>query len=224
MGAGHAASMPTHERASDRGRYQASRLVSELGSELREARLAAGVSQAAVGRAAGVSHSAVSRLERGTAPYVSLRRLAVVASVVGLRLSVRAYPAGLPLRDAAQISLLNRLRRLIAPSLGWTTEVPLAIAGDLRAWDAAIHGDGWSAYVDAETRLRDAQALERRIALKRRDTATDRVILLVADTRTNRLILRSIGSPLVANALPSDEILDALRRGRDPGGSGVLLL
>jgi transcriptional regulator with XRE-family HTH domain len=216
--------MPTHERASDRGRREAGRLVAEIGAELREARLAAGVSQAAVGKAAGVSHAAVSRIERGASPYVPLRRLAVVASVVGLRLSVRAYPAGPSLRDRAQLRLLDRFRAVLHPALNWRTEVPLPIEGDLRAWDAAVEGTGWVAYVDAETRIRDAQALERRIAVKRRDTRTDRVIVLLADTRTNRLILRSVGSPLVDGAIPGPAIIEALRAGRDPGASGVVLI
>jgi transcriptional regulator with XRE-family HTH domain len=216
--------MPTHERASDRGRREASRLISEIGSELREARLAAGISQTAVGRTAGMSHAAVSRIERGAAPNVPLRRLAVVASVVGLRLSVRVYPTGPPIRDAAQVALLGRFRLLLHPSLTWRTEVPIGIQGDLRAWDAAIGGPSWTAHVDAETRIRDAQALERRLALKQRDTPATRVILLLADTRTNRLILRSLGSPLVSASVPGRAILDALRAGQDPGGSGVVLL
>ena len=216
--------MPTHERAADRGRRDATRLSGELGLELREARLAAGVSHGDVGKAAGLSHAAVSRIERGASPYVPLRSLATVASVLGLRLSVRAYPAGLPLRDAAQVALLERFRGLLHPSLIWRTEVPLPIEGDLRAWDASVGGPGWVAYVDAETRIRDAQALERRIAIKRRDTRTDRVIVLLADTRTNRMILRSVGSPLVEGAVPGSLILAALRGGRDPGASGLVLL
>jgi transcriptional regulator with XRE-family HTH domain len=216
--------MPTNERASDRGRHQAGRLVADIGGELREARLAAGVSQGSIGRAAGISHAAVSRIERGAAPYVSIRRLAIVASVLGLRLSVRVYPVGLPLRDAAQLALLERLRQLLHPSLAWRTEVPLPIDGDLRAWDASISGRDWTAHVDAETRIRDAQSLTRRVALKQRDTPTDRVILLIADSRTNRSILRSLGAPLVADAMSGSRLLGALRAGQDPGGSGVVLL
>lgn len=43
--------------------------------------------------------------------------------------------------------------------------------------------------VELEMRLRDGQAAERRINLKRRDDPTDRFLLLVADTRTNRRVL-----------------------------------
>jgi hypothetical protein len=79
-------------------------------------------------------------------------------------------------------------------------------------------------YVDAETRIRDVQALERRTALKRRDTGTDRVILLIADTRSNRAILASLRGSLIHDALPGTTILAALKSGRDPGGSGIVLL
>jgi len=216
--------MATHERAGDRGRRHANRLIAELGQELREARIGAGVSQTAVGRAAGLSHAAISRMERGAAPHVPLRRLAIAASVVGLRLSVRLYPEGLPIRDAAQVALLERFRRTLHPRLSWRTEVPVGGEGDLRAWDAAVGGHGWTVYIDAETRIRDVQALERRIELKRRDTPADRVVLLLADTRTNRLILRSLGSPLVTDSISGRAILDALGAGRDPGGSGVVLI
>jgi hypothetical protein len=182
------------------------------------------VSQSVVGRAAGVSHPVVSRIERGVAPNVPLRRLATLAAVVGLRLSIRAYPAGPPVRDAAQIALLGRLRSVLHRSLTWRTEVPIPIDGDLRAWDSSISGRAWTAYVDAETRIRDAQALGRRTALKQRDTRTDRVILLVADTRSNREVLRALNGTLIADSLPPRQIIDALARGQDPGGSGVILL
>ena len=106
---------------------------------------------------------AISRIERGAAPYVSIRRVATVASIVGLRLSVRAYPAGPPLRDAAQIALLARLRELTAPrpDLAYGSADPdrEAIFG---RGTRRSRGRGWTAYVDAETRIRDAQALERR--------------------------------------------------------------
>lgn len=208
----------------DRGRRDAAIHLQELGRELREARVAAGLSQAAVARAAGISHASLSRIERGVAPSLPLTRLDVLAAVLGNRLSVRLYPAGLPLRDAGQLRLLERLRTNLSPALAWRTEVPIPIPGDFRAWDASLGGSSWTAFVDAETRIRDVQALERRTALKRRDTGTDRVILLIADTRANRAVLRSLGGPLVDGALPGSVILAALRAGRDPGGSGVILL
>lgn len=216
--------MATKDRAVDRGRRHAARHLQTIATEIREARLAAGLSQSDVGRAIGISHAAVSRIERALAPNVPLQRLDTIAAVLGLQLSVRFYPAGRPLRDAGQLALLERLRAHLPPGLSWQTETPIPLAGDLRAWDASIGGTGWTAYVDAETRIRDVQALERRTALKRRDTRTDRVILLIADTRSNRVILASLRGSLIENALPGTDLMAALQAGRDPGGSGIVLL
>ena len=208
----------------DRGRRDAARHLQMIASEAREARLAAGLSQSDVARAVGISHAGVSRIERALAPNVPLQRLDTIAAVLGMQLSVRLYPVGRPLRDAAQLALLERLRAALAPGLSWRTETPVPVTGDLRAWDASIGGVGWTAFVDAETRIRDVQALQRRTELKRRDTGTDRVVLLIADTRSNRAILTSLREPIVADALAGRTILAALSDGRDPGGSGVLLL
>jgi len=214
----------TRERPIDRGRRDAQRHLREIGIELREARIAAGLSQGRVGRAVGVSHSAISRIEAAAAASVPLARLDHIAAVLGLRIGLRAYPVGQPLRDEAQLALLARLRARLHPTLRWQTETPLPIQGDLRSWDASIAGPGWVAYVDAETRIRDAQALERRTLLKGRDTGTDRVLLVIADTRSNRAILGSLASPLLGARIAPNVALSALASGRDPGGSAVLIV
>jgi transcriptional regulator with XRE-family HTH domain len=216
--------MATRERPIDRGRRAARIQASAVGQEVREARLAAGVSQSIVAEAAGTSRAEISRIERGRAPHAPLARLTTVAAVLGLDLSLRLYPAGLPIRDRGQVALLERLRHLIHPSLKWSTEVPLPIPGDVRAWDASISGSGWTMYVDAETRLRDIQALQRRTSIKQRDSSASRVLLLIADTRTNRAILARLGAPLLPDARRPRRLLADLRAGRDPGGSGVVLL
>jgi len=79
--------------------------------------------------------------------------------------------------------------------------------------------------VEAETRLVDAQAVARKVALKQRDAGIESVILLVADTRNNRHALSACREGL-RTVLPLDsrEVLIALREGRDPPGSGVVLL
>jgi transcriptional regulator with XRE-family HTH domain len=218
------AQMTTRERAIDRGHRNAARALATIGAELREARVAAGLSQGFVAEAAGSSRAEISRIERAGTPMVPVRRLAAVAAVVGLDLSVRLYPAGLPLRDQAQLALLARFRRLLPRDIVWRSEEPLPIPGDPRAWDACVSGPAWTAYVDAETRLRDIQALQRRTALKQRDTGTARAILLVADTRANRSILASLAAPLIPDAVPGKALLEALVAGQDPGGSGVILL
>ena len=151
--------------------------------------------------------------------------LALIASVVGLDLPLRTYPAGEPIRDAAQLALLARLRALLPPELRWRTEVPLAIEGDRRAWDAVIEGRGWRLPVDAESRLRDVQAFSRRLALKQRDDRSACVVLLVADTRHNRHVLRLAGPDLAAAfPTPGRAALAALSIGERPPGSAIVLL
>jgi transcriptional regulator with XRE-family HTH domain len=194
----------------------------------RLARTGAGLSQAEVGRAIGVSHARIGRLERGEVSYPDLGFLGAYCSVLGLDLSIRAYPAGDPIRDRAQLALLERLRRRLHPTLRWRTEVPLPIDGDLRAWDAEIrgrNGEPWRVRVEAETRLNDGQALERRLALKLRDDPDGHVILLVSDTRSNRAALRSLGVGLRERLpLGTRVVLAALAAGQDPGGSGIVVM
>ena len=150
--------------------------------------------------------------------------VAALGAVVGLEVRLRAYPAGDAIRDAGQVRLLERLRARLHPSLRWRTEVPLPIEGDLRAWDAVIGGKTWQLALDAETVIDDIQALERRLALKRRDGGVDHVILLVADTARNRRALTSAPAAFADLPLRTREILAALRDERDPGGSGIVIL
>lgn len=217
--------MVTRERRIDRGRRRAAHLRTAVGEELREGRLAAGLTLVEVSGLVGISHGELSRIERGAAPWVRLETLVLIAAVLGLDLSVRAYPVGDPVRDRAQLALLARLRALLPPSLTWRTEVPIRRPGDLRAWDAVVGRDGWSVPIDAESRLRDVQAMSRREALKRRDDGAATLVLLVADTRHNRRVLRLARADLAGDfPVAGRTILAALRRGEPPAGSGVLLL
>jgi transcriptional regulator with XRE-family HTH domain len=154
-------------------------MVGELMREARESRFGYGLSQDDVARAIGMSRSRYSRIERGLVPTVSLVTAAEMLAVVGLDLSVRTYPSGEPIRDAAHAALLERLRRLLHGSLRWRTEVPLPDPRERRAWDAVVSGRDaiglWQMGVEAETRPRDLQALERRLALKERDGGVDAV-------------------------------------------------
>jgi hypothetical protein len=171
-----------------------------------------------------MSYSEVSRIERARLPGVSLEQLGRLFAVVGLDLSARSYPFGLPLRDAAQVELLARFEAVLHPSLRLRREVPLPRDADLRAWDGVVNGAGAAIAVEAETRLRDVQALLRRISLKRRDGDVTRVILLVADTRSNRHVLRETESLFGEFPIGPRSVLAALRGGTDPGGSGIVIL
>jgi len=175
--------------------------------------------------ATGISKSAWSRMERGQLRDITVRRLAVAADAAGLQLAFRLYPGRDPLRDAAQIGLLERLRVRLGATLAWRVEVPVSDADDGRAWDAAIsRGQEWTP-VEAETRLSDLQALERRVNLKMRDAGAKAVVLLVADTRNNRAALRAApeawraGFPLGTRAA-----LQSLAEGRLPAESALIVL
>lgn len=217
--------MVTRDRRADRGHRNAGRRLAAIGDELREARLSAGLSQRQVAEIVGISHSEVSRVELAQAMRVPYETLAVIGAVLGLDISIRAFPSGEPIRDAAQVALLGRLRVRLSPKLRWRTEVPVAIPGDRRAWDADIAGNDWRAVVDAESRLRHVQAVGRRIALKARDDEAELVILLVADTRHNRRVIRLALPDLAAVfRAPGRTVLAALAAGERPPGSGVVLL
>lgn len=196
-----------------------------MGDEVRSARRLAGLSQSAAGRAAGMSHAQFGRIERGAIRRLSVDQLSRACLVVGLRLAVRGYPDGDPVMDSGQRALLARFRRILPSATPWRTEVPLPIPGDRRAWDAVATLGGIDIAVEAETRLGDIQALERRLALKQRDGGIDIVVLLVADTRTNRRVLAAHREALRPR-LPASasEIAAALASGAPPAASGVLTL
>jgi transcriptional regulator with XRE-family HTH domain len=215
----------TRERASDRGRRRGERLLEGLLREARDARVARNLSQRAVGNALGLSNSRISIIESGGYSDIPFVVLSQLLAVVGLDLSARAYPAGGGIRDAGQLKLLERLRVRVANSFTWRTEVAMPIPGDLRAWDAALMGRALRIGVDAETRLRDIQAVDRRVMLKLRDSAFDRAILLVAATRNNRLAMREAGASLRENyPVPARIALKALSAGHDPGGNSLIML
>jgi transcriptional regulator with XRE-family HTH domain len=221
------AAMATRERPADRGRRRCRESLHRVALDARRARIGAGLSQREVALAIGVSHSKVGRFER-SGNQRSLEFVGALCAVVGLDLGIRAYPVGDPIRDRAQLALLERLRGRLHPTLRWRTEVPLPIPGDLRAWDAEVRApkpNRWRARIEAETRIADGQALERRLALKLRDDPGGHLILLVSDTRANRAALRSIAAGF-HDVLPLETraILSALTAGRDPGGSGVVIL
>jgi transcriptional regulator with XRE-family HTH domain len=192
-------------------------------ADIARARRGAGLSQADVGRPCGLSRSTEARTESGNR-RATIEELACLGATVGLDVRVRAYPRGDAIRDAGQARLLERLRVRLAPALRWSTEVPLPITGDPRAWDAVIRGAGWRIGVEGETVLDDMQAVERRVALKRRDGQVDHVVLLVADTPRNRRALAATPASFRDLPLRTRAVLAALRDGRDPGASGIVVL
>lgn len=206
------------------GRLKGERLAHQLTTEWRELRLGAGVSQSAVSRTVGISRSAYARLERGEALEIGLVRAAIITAALGGDLSVKVYPAGPPIRDAAHVALLAMLEARVGGRWRVVHEAPVGQAGDGRAWDRRLDGPV-SIGVEAEVALRDLQALERRMQRKKQDSGVTRMILVVRGTRRNRETLREV-LPSLRGTFPlgSRELLQALGDGRDPGADGLLVL
>jgi transcriptional regulator with XRE-family HTH domain len=184
--------MGSVERTFDRGTRRGHRSLREFGEETHEARIGAGLSQTALGRAVHMSAAKISRLERAQLPRLAIMDASRVAGVPGLDLVVRVYPGGSPLRDAAHAERLRRILSHVRRPLRHRLDVPLPQRPDQpmeqRGWDAMLYGHGRRTGIELEMRLRDAQATIRRHALKRRDDPVEGFLLVLADTRTNRRI------------------------------------
>src|SRR5690349_1630934 len=93
--------MATHVRAVEEARRRWQRQQLELGNELRTARQIRNITLRELAATIGVSRSQLCRRELGKA-RMSGEQLAVHAAAVGLRLSVKLWPIGGGVRDAAQ--------------------------------------------------------------------------------------------------------------------------
>ena len=218
--------MPPRTRRGDAAAEDARRQLNRLLAELRDARLEAGLSLADAARAAGVSPYQLGRLERGELGAPSVEVLARACAPVGLRLSLRSFLAGTPVRDAAQLALLGRFEKCLGGPLRLRREVPLPIQGDARSWDGMVEGDGPPFFLEGESRIRDAQAFERKLRLRIRDDPRATLVLLVATrSQHNRAVVAEHREAL-RDLLPLDgaPILRALRAGHRPSASGIVLV
>jgi transcriptional regulator with XRE-family HTH domain len=200
-------------------------LRTEVGREIRESRVGGGLGLRAAAAAVGMSHTKFGRIERAELPNVSVEDLCLACAAVGLRYSGRAFPNGDPVRDRAQLAVLARFRALIPPSVSVRSEVPLPVERDPRAWDLVLGLVPDPAAAEAESRLRDIQAIQRRVELKQRDGRMACVILVVNDTRSNRGVLRLHRDDLATTfPLRSGAVLAAIRAGRTPAANGIVVL
>ena len=219
--------MAAIERAVVRGTRRGERAYRELADEFRQGRLAAGWSQERVAALIGVSRSHYVEIEAGRTTALSIVQASRIAAVLGLDLLVRAYPGSGPLRDAAHSARLESVLRRAMPPLRVRREVPLPSTperSEQRAWDAIVIGRGERTVIELEMRISDAQAVERRLTLKRRDDPPDHFILLVAETKSNRRLLAA-NATLFAD-LPRGRpraVLAALEAGEHPASCLVVL-
>jgi transcriptional regulator with XRE-family HTH domain len=217
--------MASRERAVDIGKARGRQATALVLHELQTGRLDRNLSGAAVAGSAGISAAQYSRIERGLVGRITIEQATTLLAAVGLTLSVRVFPWGEPIRDAAHAALLDRLRTELHRSLRVLSEVPFPAPGDRRAWDLLVTGTDWRHGFEAETRPRDLQALERRIALKARDGGVDGVSLVLLDSRHNREFVRLHSTSLRERfPVPGTRALELLRAGVDPGIGSVMLL
>jgi transcriptional regulator with XRE-family HTH domain len=221
------AAMATGEHNLSRGRRRARRILADLASELRHARIEAGISQAEVGRRLGWSADKVWTFEHERSPSLSIRDACEMGALLGFDVAVRAYPNGARLRDAGQAGRLLRLLGNVGAPLRHATDVPLPRRDDgteLRAWDAVISGSGERTSIELESRLMDLQATMRRHNLKRRDDPVDHFLLVIADTKHNRRVVAEFADLLAElPRLRTANVLAALRAGRHPPTGFILL-
>ena len=219
--------MSNRERRLARASFLIDRDLREAADELREARLRHGLTLQAVADALGTSKSDVLRRERARGPGPRPDILARHAAAVGLRARIKVYPDGAPLHDAPQVALLTAFRSRLHPDLEIKLETPvIATPGfDGRAFDLVIGFAAGRGGVDGFTRFRDCQAQLRGCLLKQRDSGVERLFILVAGTRHNRLAVAS-ACDLIASAFPLNTrpVMAALAAGRDPGANGLIFL
>ena len=185
--------MPTSERAYYRALRRGHGQLRGVATEIRDARLAAGLSQQTIARALGWSDAKVSRIEAGSSGRLTILDAIVLADAVGLDLSIKAYPGRSPTRDAPQARRLRKFLASVRPPIQYRLEalLPAKESGppERRAWDAILWDATGDTGVELEQRLYDVQAQTRRVLLKWRDSGVERMLLVIADTRGNRRVI-----------------------------------
>lgn len=156
---------------------------------------------------------------------MSGRTLAVHAAAVGLKLSVKLFPLGGGVRDAAQARHVAAFVARVGRSWRVSLEVPIAQPGDLRAIDVLLARSAVRIGVEVITRLADLQAQLRAAQLKARDIGASRLILVVAGTNANRRALAEARPSLsAAFDLDTRRVMADLAAGRDPGRDALVVL
>ncbi|MEX2546593.1 MAG: helix-turn-helix transcriptional regulator [Chloroflexota bacterium] len=217
--------MANRRRAIQESRDRWSRVWPGLVDELREARLMAGLTQAAIAAALGVSRDRVARVELRRVRNVGVEYLVSHAAAVGLKASIKFYPTGGAIRDEAQASYIARFVERIGHAWRIKLDVPILLPGDLRAVDVLLQNSTCRIVVEVITRLRDLQAQLRAAQLKQRDLGADRMILVIAGSHANRLALTAARPTLLATfELDTRRVLASLAAGQDPGRDAVIAL
>lgn len=212
------------------GDRQLRRTCTRFGEEIREIRLRAGVSQAALARAIGVSRSVICRMEQGD-PNVGARIRARAVSALGGDFRIAVYPGGGPLiHDAAHARIIEALLNRCHPTWRPTVESPVPGPGR-RSTDLRLDRRDDIVLMEVETHIRALEAIIREGTEKRAAVAETaqrdqriHVVLVLPPTRHHRALV-SAHPGIVAVAFPADP--EALARALaapdiDWPGSGIL--
>lgn len=221
--------MTTKETRVGRGRRRGQMLTRRVISDLREARLVAGLSQSALAREVGLDPSTMWRLEADLLPDTSVVRLSEIASVLGYEVSLGLHPIGDPVRDKGQLACGRRLDAVLSERWRVTDETLLPGAGEQRSWDKLLRlTDATPRYLvgtDIESRVWDVQAIVRRTRARERDGQVDHILIVLADTAHNRRIIDELRASLGPDyATSARRLVRALRVGMRLAGSGVVLV
>ena len=183
----------------DVGRARSRSLAARFGTELRLARMTAGLTQRQLARRAMVTQQEVSRVERGN-ERSTLETRCRLAAACGAELGWRLYPnASVSLRDSGQLRLAQAIVRAAHPRWTPRLEVPVGNA-DLRAADIVLESDDEVLHIEVERTLVDFQAQLRAAQLKRESLAAElqrpvRLVIAVPDTRAVRARVGAVCRP-----------------------------
>jgi len=170
------------------------------------------------------SRQLIGAIERGQLDDVGVLQLARYSAIVGLDLSVRAFPATPLLHDIGQLRLLDRFKDLVGDGWSWRSEVSVtADPRDRRAIDALLERDRARIGAEAVTRLLDAQGQTRTILQKQEAAGLACMLLVLSDTRLNRLAADAASATLgPAFPLGARQVLADIRGGRQPAANGLV--
>ena len=217
--------MAGKETRLETGRQRAASAVASILGQLRTARLAANLSQAAIAAQLGWPQTRYSLFERNVRD-VTFAEVILVSSILGLKLTFDLFRVDEGVRDAGSQRLIDRFFGQLASVWTATREAPFPRLGDLRSWDVLMRlGKDYRVGVEAETRLRDIQELVRRIRQRELHGGADHILVILSDSQHNRRYVdefrAALGPPF---STPPRDLLAALRAGQPVPGSGVILL
>ena len=193
------------------GDRQLRRTCTRFGEEIREIRLRAGVSQAALARASGVSRSVMCRMEQGD-PDVSARIRARSVSALGADFRIAVYPAGAPLiHDAAHARIVEAVLDLCDPTWHPTVEAPVPGPGR-RSTDIRLDRGDQTVLMEVETHVRALEAVIREGTGKQAAVAEVvpagqqiHIVLVLPPTRHHRALVNAHPG-IVAAAFPASDV------------------